>query len=87
MNSPLDSDKPLSPALFQIAARADDPEMLRAYKKSLASGHALHAEKMLNPEKLTAILNALVRRKKPSSRRPAASRLDKRLSVMDGQIA
>jgi hypothetical protein len=75
------------PTLFQIAARADDPESLVAFKKTLASGHAPHAERMLDREKLEAILDAAARKKKPAPRRTTGVRFEKRLSVSDGLIA
>src|SRR5580658_2073669 len=75
------------PTLFQIAARADDPESLVAFKKTLASGHAPHAERMLDREKLEAILHAVARKKKAAPRRTTGVRVEKRLSVGDGFIA
>jgi hypothetical protein len=73
--------KSVTPTLFQIAARADDPESLVAYKNSLASGHARFDEKMLDAGKLEAVLNAAARRKKATPRRAPSLRLEKRLAI------
>lgn len=72
-NPAIPSDKSLMPALFQIAARADDPESVVELRSALATGKMPLAEMMLNAEKLEAILKAIVRRKKPAARRASGS--------------
>lgn len=79
--------KPVTPTLFQIAARADDPESLVVYKNSLAAGQGRFDEKMLDAGKLEAILNATSRRKKATSRRAPALRLEKRLAINGAHVA
>jgi hypothetical protein len=76
------SEKPLIPALFQIAARADELqslESLPALKNALAMDRAFRSEIMLDAEKLDAVLKAAAAKKKKSApRRVSAAHLDKR---------
>jgi hypothetical protein len=68
MNNPFQialSKRPLMPSLFQVAARADDLQP-GSRGKSPVSGHARMAERMLNPRKLEAVLNAIGKKKKPA---------------------
>jgi hypothetical protein len=58
------SKRPLMPSLFQVAARVG-PEP--ALKDSLP-GHARLAERMLNPRKLEAVLDAIGKKKKSAGR-------------------
>jgi hypothetical protein len=70
MNNPFQialSKRPLVPSLFQVAARADDVQSEPALKGS-PSGHMSLAERMLNPQKLEAVLNAIGKKKKPAGR-------------------
>jgi hypothetical protein len=70
MNNPFQialSKRPLMPSLFQIAARADDVRSERASKNS-PPGHARLAERMLNPRKLEAVLDAIGKKKKNAGR-------------------
>jgi hypothetical protein len=60
MNNPA-LEKPLIPALFQIAARADD------LKSPLARGREALAEAMLDARRLEAILKAVGRKKKAAA--------------------
>jgi hypothetical protein len=83
-NPAIPSDKSLMPALFQIAARADDPESVVELRSALATGKMPLAEMMLNAEKLEAMLKAIVRRKKPAARR-ASSR--QKMSAGDIRMA
>jgi hypothetical protein len=61
MNNPA-LEKPLLPALFQIAARADD------LTRPLAKGREALAEAMLDAKRLEAILKAIGTKKKAASR-------------------
>lgn len=63
MNNPLSSENPLIPSLFQIAARAHDARLMP--RRSVL---ALDYERMLNREKLEAVLEAMTRKKKPDGR-------------------
>ena len=57
------SHEPLVHSLFQVAGRADDPSVTRPEpinRRTLA-------EMMLNPKRLEAILDAVVKKKKPTS--------------------
>jgi hypothetical protein len=83
-NPAIPSDKSLMPALFQIAARADDPESVVELRSALATGKMPLAEMMLNAEKLEAILKAIVRRKKPAARRASGSQ---KISAGDVRMA
>ena len=78
------SEKPLIPALFQIAARADELqslESLPAVKNALDKDRAARSEIMLDAEKLDAVLKAVAAKKKKSStRRIPSGRFDKRIS-------
>jgi hypothetical protein len=70
MNNPFQialSKRPLMPSLFQVAARADDAQSEPALKGS-PSGHMRLAERMLNPRKLEAVLNAIGKKKKSAGR-------------------
>ena len=72
MTSAADSGKPLIPALFQIAARADELQSLQslpAVRNALAMERASRAEMMMNAEKLDAVLKAVTSKKKKSARR------------------
>jgi hypothetical protein len=61
MNNPA-LEKPLLPALFQIAARADD------LTRPLARGREAFAEAMLDARRLEAILKAVGSKKKTAAR-------------------
>jgi hypothetical protein len=63
------SKKPLIPALFQMAALADDPKALPALKSALGTGQLPLHEAMLDAEKLDAVLKAIARKRKPATRR------------------
>ncbi len=82
------SEKPLIPALFQIAARADELqslESLPAVQNALAMDRASRSEMMLDAEKLDAVLKTIAaKKKKPAPRREAARHFEKRLSAPDG---
>jgi hypothetical protein len=64
MNKP---EKPLVPALFQIAARIHEPESALALKSLMRRG-AL-ADAMLNAQKLESVLKTIARKKKNGLRR------------------
>ena len=76
MNHPLQTittpQKPLIPALFQIAARAEEVESVPALKNAVVQGRGPASEMMLDPEKLEAVLKAIAKRKKPDVRRMPA---------------
>ena len=82
MNHPLQTitipQKPLIPALFQIAARAEEVESMPLLKNAVVRGHGPMAEMMLDPEKLEAVLKAISKKRKPAVRRVTASRLSRR---------
>lgn len=82
-NPMLISEKEVALTPFQIAARADE----LAASKTPASGRIHLGEMMLDAKRLEAILTALVRRKKTGPRRAAAGRLEKQISINEGQIA
>ena len=63
-NPPFISDESIVPSLFQIAARVDAPPVARP---GGISRRPL-ADMTLNPRRLEAILNAVVKKKKPASR-------------------
>jgi len=65
----LTSEKTLIPALFQIAALADDPHAMPTLKGMLSTGRMPLADTMLDPDKLEEVLKNLARKKKLSSRR------------------
>ena len=65
----LTSEKTLIPALFQIAALADDPHTMPTLKGMLATGRLPLADTMLDADKLEEVLKNLARKKKLSSRR------------------
>ena len=69
------SKKPLIPALFQMAALADDPKALPALKSALGTGRLPLHEAMLDAEKLDAVLKAIARKRKPAPRRPSTNRI------------
>lgn len=79
-------EKSLIPALFQIAARADDIESVRALKRALASSRTPLAEMMLDAKRVEGILKSLGKKKK-AVRRIASVRLEKKLSLNGGAIA
>lgn len=79
--------KPLKPTLFQIAARADEPESLSAFKNSLAARQSRLGEKMLDAGKLEAVLDAVTRRKKQAPRRMTQLRIEKRVLATESQAA
>lgn len=70
MNHPsLSPEKPLIPALFQIAAHADVVRSFAALKKKAqAQERARLSEKMVDPEKLEAALKAIAKKKKSEGR-------------------
>lgn len=72
MNHPLQTittpQKPLVPALFQIASRAEEVESVPALKHAVVHGHGPMSEMMLDPGKLEAVLKAIAKRKKPATR-------------------
>jgi hypothetical protein len=65
----LTSEKPLIPALFQIAALADDLYAMPTLKGMLATGRMPLADTMLDADKLEEVLKAIARRKKSATRR------------------
>lgn len=77
---PIISENPLIPALFQIAAHADELKSISIRQNSFALNRIPIAENMmLNPEKLAEILNGIAQKKKTSGRRYAANRFGKNL--------
>lgn len=62
------SEKSIIPALFQIAARADDVKLSSALRNVLALKESSLSEKMLDREKLEGILKAIAKRKKTERR-------------------
>jgi hypothetical protein len=62
------SEKSIIPALFQIAARADDVKPATALRNVLALKESPLSEKLLNHEKLEEILKAIAKRKKATRR-------------------
>ena len=69
------AEKPLIPALFQIAARADELQSLQslmAVRNALALDRASRAEVMLDAEKLDAVLKAASAKKKKSAAQRAS---------------
>lgn len=89
MNNPdVPSDKPLIPALFQIAARADELQSLSAVRNALALGRASRAEIMLNAEKLDAVLRSVAAKKKKTvARRLSSGRFEGGISAGEGSAA
>lgn len=87
MNAPdASSEKSLIPALFQIAARADELQSLQslpAVRNALAMDRASRAEIMMNAEKLDAVLKAAASRKKKSVRRDSPGRFGKGTSASE----
>lgn len=77
----ISAQRPLIPALFQIAGRADDLKALPSFKSALALGHTPLSEMMLDPEKLEEILRTVAQKKK-GARRVS----EKRLSVSDADL-
>lgn len=69
------SKKPLIPALFQMAALADDPKALPALKNALGMGALRMDEASLDAERLDAILKAIIKKRKPSARRFSTDRI------------
>lgn len=68
-------NKPLIPALFQMAALASDPKALPALKSVLgATRRAFMDDAMLDVEKLDSVLKAIARKRKPAARRVSANR-------------
>jgi hypothetical protein len=69
MNNPSRiSEKSIIPALFQIAARADDAKLASALRNVLTLKESPSSEKMLDQEKLEGILKAIAKRKKARGR-------------------
>jgi hypothetical protein len=68
MDKPGISEKSIIPALFQIAARADDAKLSSALRNVLALKESSLSEKMLDREKLEGILKAIAKRKKATRR-------------------
>lgn len=66
----------LIPDLFHLAARADEPESVLALKHALARGRKPLSERMLDPQKLESVLNAVTRRKRSASRHLQEKRLE-----------
>jgi hypothetical protein len=62
------SEKSIIPALFQIAARADDVKPATALRNVLALKESPLSEKLLDREKLEEILKAIAKRKKATRR-------------------
>jgi hypothetical protein len=58
------SEKSIIPALFQIAARADDTKLASALRNVLTLKESPLSEKILDREKLEGILKAIAKRKK-----------------------
>ena len=84
MNNPsISSEKPLIPALFQIAAHADEAESMSALRRALSSSPTPVAEMMLDPGKLEAVLREIARKKKGAPRRVS----EKRFSINNGEPA
>lgn len=71
--TPLTSEKSLIPALFQIAALADDPHAMPVLKGMLAAARLPLADTMLNTDKLEEVLKNIARKKKQSARRILAA--------------
>ena len=65
----LTSEKPLIPALFQIAALADDPHAMPRLKGMLTAARMPLADTMLDVDKLEEVLKAIARKKKSAARR------------------
>jgi hypothetical protein len=78
MNAPdAPVEKPLIPALFQIAARADELQSLQslpAVQNALDRDRAARTEIMLDAEKLDAVLRKTVAKKKKTARRDSPGR-------------
>ena len=70
--NPIAPEKTLIPALFQIAARADDIGSIRALRNALAGSSTPLHEMMLNAEKVEGILKSFGKKKKSTARRSAA---------------
>lgn len=71
------SEKPLIPALFQIAACADNIRSISALKNALSMNRIPIADMMLDPDKIEAMLKSISRRKKISSRQIPTDRFSK----------
>jgi hypothetical protein len=84
--NPIAPEKSLIPALFQIAARAEEIGSIRALRNALAASSTPLHEMMLNAEKVEGILKGFGKKKKSAARRTIA-RMDKRISAEDGQMA
>ena len=69
------TNKPLIPALFQMAALADDPKVLPALRNALGTGLLLQDEAVLDAGRLDAILKAIAKKRKPAARRFSAGRI------------
>lgn len=65
----LTSEKPLIPALFQIAAFADDPHAMPSLRGMLTTGRMPLADTMMDADKLEEVLKAIARKKKSAARR------------------
>ena len=75
--APAIAEKPLIPALFQIAACADEAKYMSRLKGVLALGRTPLSEMMLNPDKVEEILNGIAQRKKTAPRRSVYDRFYK----------
>jgi hypothetical protein len=62
------SEKSIIPALFQIAAQADDAKLASALRNVLTLKESPLSEKILDREKLEGILKAITKRKKTTRR-------------------
>jgi hypothetical protein len=80
-HSSVASEKPLVTALFQFAAHAEDLYSMPAFGHAPTTGGNVIAERMLDAEKLEAILKALAGKKKPMARRIFARPLEKTKSA------
>ncbi len=67
--TPLTSEKSLIPALFQMAALADDPHAMPVLKGMLTAARMPLADTMLNMDKLEEVLKNVARRKRQIGRR------------------
>jgi len=70
--NPTAPEKSLIPALFQIAARADEIGSIRALRNALAANRTPLHEMMLNAEKVEGILKGFGKKKKSTARRTPA---------------
>ena len=73
-------EKPLMPALFQIAACADDVKSLSELRNALILGSVPPAEMLSDPQKLEDVLKTIAKKKRPAPRRASPSRTYKNLA-------